>query len=277
MPNLDPYTAEGFDSIWAQSGSAPISSSDKPDGVDAFNAFFSIFPLESQKDGEGFELGSGSGRIAQHVAPHVGLLHCVEPSPAGIAAARNKMRRLDNVRFHQADVDGIPLADASQDFGYSVGVLHHLPNPEVGLRSCVAKLKQGAPFLLYVYYRFDNRPAWFRYLWSASDVARKRISKLPFRSRSRLATIIAATAYWPLSRTASLLEKMGLDIENFPLSFYRQHDWATLRADALDRFGTAVEHRFTKAEIEAMMLLTGLIDIRFAEGPPFWIAMGYKS
>lgn len=102
-----------------------------------------------------------------------------------------------------------------------------------------------------------------------SNVARKGISRLPFPLRSAASTFLAATAYWPLSRGAQVLERIGAPVEHFPLFFYRNQSWATLKAGALDRFVTAVEHRFTRAEIEALMSRSGLRDIRFAEGPPF--------
>ena len=187
------------------------------------------------------------------------------------------MAHLGNVDFVRASVDSIPLAEGSQDFGYSLGVLHHIPDPAAGLRSCVARLKRGAPFLLYVYYRFDNRPRWFRLVWRGSDIARRVISRLPFGLRAAASTMIAATAYWPLSRAARLLRRLGVQADNLPLAFYADHDWATLRADALDRFGTAVEHRFTRSEVEAMMMAADLRDIRFLEGPPYWTAVGFKT
>lgn len=81
----------------------------------------------------------------------------------------------------------------------------------------------------------------------------------------------------PLSRAALALRKLGVRADTLPLSFYADHDWATLRADALDRFGTAVEHRFSRREVEAMMAAAGLRDVRFAEGPPYWTALGYKA
>lgn len=277
MSNLDEHTAEGFDFIWSRCADGAHSTGEDPEGYSAFKAFFSVFPLHKLGNAEGFELGSGSGRIAKFVAPHVRLLHCVEPSSAGIAASQRVMLHMDNVQFHKAPVDAMPFPDGSQDFGYSVGVLHHVPDPEAGLQSCVDKLKRGAPFLLYVYYRFDNRPGWFRLIWRASDAVRKRISRLPFRLRSVTSTFLAATTYWPLSRVARLGERLGLSVDQFPLSYYRRHGWATLRSDALDRFGTAVEHRFTKIELEAMMSRTGLHNIRFAQGPPFWIALGYRK
>ena len=189
MTNIDVRTAKGFDRIWARDGGGEAGpAAEDSDAYGAFAAFFSLFPLGELAEAEGFELGSGSGRIAQFVAPRVGLLHCIDPSPAGLDASERSMRHLDNVRFHQAPVDSIPLPQGSQDFGYSVGVLHHIPDPEAGLRCCVDKLKAGAPFLLYLYYRFDNRPAWFRWIWRASDVARKGISRLPFPLRSAAST-----------------------------------------------------------------------------------------
>ena len=146
--NLDDHTADGFDRIWQ------LYASDESDGDDpsdeAFDTYFSIFPVEMLAGAEGFELGSGNGRIAQSVARRAGFLHCVEPSAAGLAATTHAMRDRTNVAFHQASAGGIPLPDASQDFGYSIGVLHHIPDPGAGLRNCVDKLKPGAPFLLAV-------------------------------------------------------------------------------------------------------------------------------
>lgn len=271
--NLDARTAEGFDRIWKRYG----ASDDEDVDHSPFESYFAIFPLDRLKGAQGFDLGCGNGRIARSVAPWAGLLHCIDQSASGLAAARQAMSGLDNVRFHQASVDSIPLADGSQDFGYSLGVLHHVPDPTAGLNACVRKLKKGAPFLLYLYYSLDNRPAWFRWVWRASDVVRRLISKLPFRLRTAASDGIAATVYWPLSRTARVLRTMGIATHELPLSAYVDQNWATLRADSLDRFGTSVEHRFSKVEIERMMNDAGLKNVRFAEGPPYWVALGFRG
>jgi hypothetical protein len=162
------------------------------------------------------------------------------------------------------------------DFGYSLGVLHHVPDTMAGIRSCVAKLKPGAPLLLYLYYAFDNRPGWFRALWKASDAVRRVISRLPYGPRLRLTRGIAVTVYWPLARTARLLEALGVNISSFPLSAYRGRSIYTMQTDALDRFGTRLEQRFTRAQIEAMMREAGLRDIVFNPDEVFWCAVGYK-
>ena len=49
-----------------------------------------------------------------------------------------------------------------------------------------------------------------------------------------------------------------------------------MRTDALDRFGTRLEHRMTQAEITVLMEQAGLGEIRFRDGVPFWCAIGRK-
>lgn len=50
-----------------------------------------------------------------------------------------------------------------------------------------------------------------------------------------------------------------------------------MRTDSLDRFGTRLEHRFTRAEIEKMMLESGLENIRFSDQVPYWVACGTRA
>jgi hypothetical protein len=163
------------------------------------------------------------------------------------------------------------------DFGYCLGVLHHVPDTSAGLAACVGKLKPGAPFLLYLYYAFDNRPLWFRSLWRVSDILRKGVSRLPPFVKYAVTLLIAAVLYLPLARLARLVESVGGSVESFPLSYYRDRSFYTMRTDALDRFGTALEQRFTRDEIEEMMMKSGLERIAFSSSPPYWCAVGFRQ
>ena len=227
-------------------------------------------------DATGFDAGCGSGRWAALVAPRVGHLHCIDASAGALGVARRNLAAFANVSFHEAPLDAMPFADGSMDFGYSLGVLHHLPDPAAGLAACVSKLKPGAPMLIYIYYAFDNRPAWFRPLWRVSDVLRHALSRAPFRLKSAAADVIAALVYWPLARGARLAERLGCNVDHWPLSAYRSLSFYSMRTDALDRFGTRLEHRMTKPEIEAMMEAAGLRDIRFSEALPFGARSGSR-
>ncbi len=61
----------------------------------------------------------------------------------------------------------------------------------------------------------------------------------------------------------------------FPLSQYRNNSFYVMRNDALDRFGTRLEKRFSKVEIREMMRRAGLTDMTFSQ-TSFWTAVGYK-
>ena len=273
--NIDLSTVEGFGAEWQTFDQNDLSPNEI---ARLYDRYFSIFPFSDlPADAEGFDLGCGSGRWAQFVAQKVGLLHCIDASAEALQVAQRRLADGCNVRFHHASVDQIPLADESQDFGYSLGVLHHVPDSQAGLVECVRKLKSGAPFLLYLYYRFDNRPVWFRLLWRISNIMRYSISRLPFKLRRAITELVAALVYWPLARLARLAEGLGLNVSVWPLSAYRNLSYYTMRTDALDRFGTKLEQRFTRAEIVAMMAAAGLERIKFNERSQFWTAIGWKA
>ena len=274
MNNIDAQTVAGFGDEWERFDQSSLPSAES---AELFEGYFAVFPWDGlPASARGFDLGCGSGRWARHVASRVGHLHCIDPS-AAIEVARRNLAEFDNVTFARADADAIPLADGSMDFGYSLGVLHHIPDTARAMRQCVEKLKLGAPFLVYLYYRFDNRPGWFRALWKASDLARRGVSRLPNGPRYVVSQAIAAGVYWPLSRAAWLGERLGLSVRSWPLTFYRDLSFYTMRTDALDRFGTRLEHRFTREEIAAMMERAGLGDIQFSPREPFWCAVGVRS
>jgi NDP-sugar pyrophosphorylase family protein len=93
--------------------------------------------------------------------------------------------------------------------------------------------------------------------------------------RYRASQLIALLVYWPLARTAKFLEILGFNVSNFPLSAYRDRGFYVMRTDALDRFGTRLEQRFSKTEIRQMMESVGLENIKFNDQTPFWCAVGY--
>jgi hypothetical protein len=49
-----------------------------------------------------------------------------------------------------------------------------------------------------------------------------------------------------------------------------------MRNDALDRFGTRVEHRFTRTQVVAMLDAAGLERIVVSDDPPWWVAVGRR-
>lgn len=273
--NIDWATVEGFGDEWSRFDQASLSENELRT---VFNRYFQIFPWKAlPKNPVGFDLGCGTGRWSRFVAENAGELHCIDASNQALDVAKRNLADKPNCRFHLAAVDEIPIRDNSMDFGYSLGVLHHVPDTLEGLKSCTSKLKPGAPFLLYIYYNFENRPAWYPRLWDFTDRMRQGISKLPHSLRFMVSQVIATFLYYPFARSAMVLEHWGVDVTNFPLSTYRNLSFYTMRVDSLDRFGTRLEKRFTSAQVKRMMEEAGLERIDFSEKEPYWCAVGYKK
>ena len=273
--NSDAETVRGFGEEWSQFDQSDLRMVEQQS---LFDRYFRVFPWETlPRDAAGFDMGCGSGRWARLVAPRVRLLICIDASEAALEVAKRSLKDQPNCEFRLASVDDLDLDDASMDFGYSLGVLHHIPDTAAGIRSCVQKLKPGAPFLLYVYYALENRPRWYRTVWRATDLVRRFVSRLPFKSRYLLTQGIAALVYYPLARFSLLLEKTGISVSGIPLSSYRKCSFYSMRTDALDRFGTRLEKRYTKNEIRSMMQAAGLERISFNNSSPYWCAIGYRS
>lgn len=274
MENIDIKTINGFGDEWERFDQSALAPEEHEK---IFNTYFEIFPWHAlPPNAVGFDMGCGSGRWAKLVSPKVGHLYCIDPSSALEVAKKNLAENV-NCEFYSASVDNNPLPNASMDFGYSLGVLHHVPDTQAAIISCVEKLKPGAPFLIYLYYAFDNRPTWFRVIWKLSDRVRYFISRLPFGLRYWVCQIIAFGVYFPFAKLALLLEKFGVDVTNMPLSAYRNYSFYVMRTDALDRFGTRLEKRFTRIQIQEMMERAGLERIKFSSGLPYWSAIGYRA
>lgn len=273
--NIDLKTVESFGDEWARYDQVELSHAERKE---IFHAYFSIFPWSMlPASAEGFDMGCGSGRWASLVAPRVGRLHCIDPSPEALSVAQRALALQDNVILHNESVQTISIAPESQDFGYSLGVLHHVPDTESALRACSRLLKPGAPFLVYLYYRFDNRPWWFRAIWKISDMIRRAISRMPKGSKNACTDSIALLVYWPLARLAKVLGMVGVNASGLPLYFYRNSSFYTMRTDSRDRFGTPLEQRFTRQEIFSMMKNCGFTDVTFSDREPYWCAIGYKA
>jgi ubiquinone/menaquinone biosynthesis C-methylase UbiE len=274
MKNTDPKTVAGFGDEWSRFDQVDLNEHELRE---VFENYFRIFPWNDlPPTATGADIGCGSGRWARLAAPRVGRLHCVDASNEALNVSRKALAGLSNVDFKVASAGALPFRDADLDFAYSLGVLHHVPDTQAALAECARVLKPGAPFLVYLYYRFDNRPPWFRAVWRVSDALRRAVAQLPPSARTLVTDPVAATVYFPLARAARLAEWLGVPVDNIPLSAYRRSSFYTMRTDALDRFGTNLEKRFTQSEIRQMLEHAGFERIEFSSASPFWCAVGRR-
>ncbi len=265
--DLDGDTQESFGYEW-QHFDAVLSDYD----VEIDN-YFGIVPLETFRDSIVLDAGCGMGRWARQIADRpVRRLYAVDFSRA-IDRAAGTLADRPNAHCIQADVCNLPFRSGAMDFTYCLGVLHHLQDPDAGMRS-VARVTAG-PLLVYLYYALDNRPRFHRMLLAAATAVRKITARLPKRVMLGLSWVIGIGVYWPLARFAWLLERCGLGrlAHQMPLSHYRRYSVKFMAGDAFDRFATPIENRYSRAQIGAWLARYDR-ECVFSERTPFWVSLG---
>lgn len=94
------------------------------------------------------DLACGTGQLAAALAPFVGRVEAIDGSAAMLAAARERLGSVDNVRIREGELERLPLDDGSLDAVALVLALHYVPEPEVALREVRRVLVPGGRFLL---------------------------------------------------------------------------------------------------------------------------------
>ena len=205
-------------------------------------------------------------------------MEAIDPSEAIFAADKLLGAGVSNVRLSKASTDNIPFDDETFDFGMSVGVLHHIPNTQKALNDCVKKIKIGGHFYVYLYYNLENKGKAFQLLFLIVSEIRKIISSFPMGLKKLACDIIAIIIHMPIVLLGRFLKLFGFSklANKLPLSSYQGYSFFIIRNDALDRFGTALEHRFSRKQIEEMMKIAGLDKITISNNIPYWHAIGKR-
>jgi hypothetical protein len=125
----------------------------------------------------------------------------------------------------------------------------------------------------------ENKSNLYRFIWKITNTARLIISSLPKPIKVSLSEIMALLIYWPLARLSRVLSALKIPSAGIPLHHYENLSFHVMRNDALDRFGTSLENRFSRAEIIEMLNSAGFEEssICFSDAEPFWTFSARKS
>ena len=108
------------------------------------------------KDKLVLEGGGGKGRHTQ-LAAKWGAREVVSVDlSSAVEVAFPATRHLDNVHVLQADIFALPVKRVF-DYAFSIGVLHHLPDPRAGFISLSQKVKPGGHISAWIYGAENNR------------------------------------------------------------------------------------------------------------------------
>lgn len=107
------------------------------------------------------EVGSGTGNISLHIAPHVGSVVGVDISPEMVKVAREKAsgRGFGNVEFQVGDGYDLPFEDGSFDKVVCVNVLQTMKAPKRAIREGLRVLREGGE-MISVTYAYGDSSVW---------------------------------------------------------------------------------------------------------------------
>ena len=270
--NLDQGVIDSFGHEWATYDYGETETSEALDAQ--FMAYCAPIDLTqfNPKTSLAGDFGAGSGRWSSRLSPHFSLVYALEPSDGANSVLKKKFSNDPKIVVLQETVGSNSIPLASLDLAMSLGVLHHIPDTGLAIKDVSRRIKPGGIFLCYLYYSLENKPTFYKLIFKAVDGVRRVISVLPQRVKQLVTSTIAAFVYWPLARFSKVLNKLGINTSNVPLHHYADMPFVMLANDALDRFGTTLEQRFSKAEITEMLRAADfdIATLKFSEIEPFW-------
>jgi LSD1 subclass zinc finger protein len=190
------------------------------------------------------DAGCGGGRYARLLGEHGAHVVGVDLSAAVVKAAR-LCADLPNVRIVQADLLDLPLADGAFDAAFSIGVLHHSPDPRRAFGQVAAKVKPGGRLAVWLYRRNTWPQEWI------NSGLRTITTRLPARAVEALAVALGGLGGIPIvNRTL-----------NKVFNFSNHPDWTLRVCDNFDWYAPKYQSHHTVAELKAWFAEEGFDDL----------------
>ena len=213
-----------------------------------------IAPVEPRffKDKLILEVGCGKGRHTQLAAGWrardvigVDLSDAVETAFAAT-------RTLENAHVVQADIYHLPFPRIF-DYAFSVGVLHHLPDPRNGFKSLASKVKPGGHLSAWVYGAENNQwitrfvnPLRQRLTSKISPRALLQLSKLP----AAFLYLATKLIYRPLNHLGNGAIAQHLFYNDY-LNAISSFGWREQHTIVFDHLVAPTAHYISRSEFEA--------------------------
>ncbi|MFZ1655194.1 MAG: methyltransferase domain-containing protein [Candidatus Moraniibacteriota bacterium] len=208
------------------------------------------------------DIGCGSGRFTKWAALSGAEMAIGSDLGESVAVAYEMTKELPNACIIQADIYAMPFHGAF-DFAYSIGVLHHLPEPKQGFLALPKVLKQGGRFLIWVYNRRDNARALYSY-----EPLRAVLRHLPKPILYKLCYLPGAIVHG-INLFGRWIADIGFpDLEkSLPFAYYRHFPFNMKLNDAFDVLATPKSNYYFVEEIENWFREARLREIKSFEHP----------
>jgi len=213
------------------------------------------------------EIGSGTGRIVNMLL-EAGAKHvlAVEPSDAFEVLCRN-IEQPEKVTCLKIMGEQLP-AYGDLDYVFSIGVLHHIPDPAPVVEAVFKALRPGGNFLVWLYGKEGNG------LYLAMVRPLRILTKhLPHFMLASLVEMI----YWPLVFYIKLCHWLPLPLRKYMMSILERISPEKRRLIIYDQLNPSYAKYYAQSEARKLLLDGNFANVRIHHRHGYsWTVIGTK-
>jgi SAM-dependent methyltransferase len=236
----------------------------RPIYEEQFKRWTSLLLPEDWRGKRFLDVGCGMGRNSHWPMTYGAAAGTsIDVDDRSLAAARRTLALWPTVEIKRMSAYEIAFNDTF-DIVFSIGVIHHLADPQQALRQMTAAAKPGGRVMIWVY-GYENNEWLVRYF---DPLRRALFARLPIGLTHALSAVLTAILWLGL--------RLGVGrIEYFHL--LRRLGFRQLRSIVFDQMLPRIANYWRRDEVEALMRGAGLTDIRLAPvNDMSWTAIGSR-
>jgi len=237
--------------------------------LDLFRDMFG--PLLSAGDLAGqrvLDIGSGTGRIVSMLLA-AGAAHvtAVEPSPAFDVLRENLQAQAERVTLLRLPGHAVP-AELGVDYAFSIGVLHHIPDPGPVVSAAYRALRPGGKMGIWLYGREGNR-----FYLAVLTPLRAVTKRLPHAALAALVRLVDL----PLVGYVALCRVLPLPLGRYMREVVARLDAGKRRLTVYDQLNPAYAKYYSRDEATRLLARAGFKDVTLHHRHGYsWSLVGTK-
>ena len=244
--------------------------------------FYTFVKYKDLDDKVVLDAGCGGGRFSYIISKETNAkeIFSVDLSNAVFTAFENT-KHLDNVSIIQADIRKMPFKKKKLfDFIFSVGVVHHMPDPFVGFDCLVQQLKENSKILVWVYGKEGN----FLYITFADPLRTILTSRLPFKCTLYFSCVLSLIVWgiiWLFYTPLNLI--LGKKVSNKLLpfneyfNFFKKRGFRDFWRTVFDKMIPTIAHYISKEEFTNWLKSGNLKYQLYFRNGHSWLGIGEQS